>query len=143
MPATQTLNENSSLAFSNSNAISAFYANDAGTNQLQFTLSVGHGTVQLPTTANLTGSGNGTDSMTYTGTLANINNALNNLIYTPVSNYSGTDKLTIAINNLAGADSAATRRRRARRPWRFSLRSPRRRSLPRSRQAACRRPRAW
>ena len=42
--------------------------------------------------------------MTYKGTLKDINNALNDLIYTPTANYSGNDELTLVTNNLAGAE---------------------------------------
>ena len=43
--------------------------------------------------------------MTYNGTLANLNAALNGLTYTPNLNYSGTDTLNVASNDLGNTGS--------------------------------------
>jgi hypothetical protein len=67
------------------------------------TVTVLHGKLKLATTTGLTftSGANGTSAMTVTGTLANLNSALNGLVYTPNSNYTGSDTLTIG-----GADSS-------------------------------------
>src|SRR5262249_47882138 len=47
------------------------------------TLAVGAGTLTLPSTACLTGSGNGTGSLAYSGPLAALDAALNGMAYSP------------------------------------------------------------
>src|SRR5206468_3333612 len=53
---------------------------------------------------------NGSASVTVRGTIFNINNALNGLVYTPTTGYSGTDTLTILSDDLGntGTGSALT-----------------------------------
>ena len=57
-------------------------------------------------------SGNGTGSVTFTGTVAEINAALNGLSYAPDQNSSGGDTLTITANDndAAGGPLSATKR---------------------------------
>jgi hypothetical protein len=57
------------------------------------------GTLTLASTSGLTVSGNNTASVTITGTLANINSALNGLIYTPGAGFFGTATLTVSTND--------------------------------------------
>jgi hypothetical protein len=99
--------DNQTLTFSaaNSNAISVDDP-DAGTENLEVSLSVLHGTLTLATTAGLgfgcgTCSGDGTAdaSMTFRGNLTQINNALNGLVYDPTNGYGGPDTLTITTND--------------------------------------------
>ena len=60
------------------------------------------GTLALSTTAGLvTCAGNGTSNITFSGTGANVNTALNGAIYTPVVGYSGNVTLTITTNDQA------------------------------------------
>src|SRR5262249_47179833 len=55
-----------------------------------------------------TGS-NGSGSMTFTGSLTNVNNALNNLVYTPAANYNGPDTLSLTTKNtLDGLTTSST-----------------------------------
>ena len=65
-----------------------------------FSLSVDDGTLALASTAGLTfnSGANDSSSMTVTGTLQNINLALNGLVYTPDAGYSGSDTLMCSIN---------------------------------------------
>ncbi len=99
---------NTSLVFSsgNGNQISISDA-DAASNPVQVTLSVASGTLTLAGMAGLTitGGANGSASMTFTGTLANINLALNGLTYTSTVNFRGLDQLQIVTNDLGNSGS--------------------------------------
>src|SRR4029077_15240037 len=57
------------------------------------TLSVGHGTLALARHANLTGTFSGS-SITFSGSLTDVNAALASASYTPTSEFEGTDTLT-------------------------------------------------
>jgi CSLREA domain-containing protein len=101
--ATQNVNEDTTLTFNagNSNLISISDP-DAGTASVQVTLTVTGGTISLSGTAGLTftvGDGTSDTTMTFTGTIANINTALTGLTYTPTLNYSGPATLTIETND--------------------------------------------
>src|SRR5207249_10710536 len=83
VPVTQSTNEDTALVFSsgNNNGISIADV-DAGTASVQVSLSVMSGTLTLSGTSGLTfttGDGTADSSMTFTGTIANINMALNGL----------------------------------------------------------------
>ncbi|HXY36056.1 MAG TPA: hypothetical protein VEI07_17600, partial [Planctomycetaceae bacterium] len=106
-PLSVSLNENSSYSFSG-NSISV---NDpaATGNSDSLSLSVSDGTLLLASTNGLTFSAgsNGSSSMTVTGTLTNLNAALNGLVYAPNAGYSGNDSLQMSLNdagdNLTGS----------------------------------------
>jgi hypothetical protein len=106
-PATATTLENNSLIFS-SNAISVADS-AAGGNSDSLSLSVAHGTITLSTTNGLafTAGSNGSGSFTVTGTVANLNAALNNLTYAPAANYTGSDSLAISITDPGDNESAS------------------------------------
>jgi hypothetical protein len=96
--------KNKPLAFSDftGNAISISDP-DASTTLLQVSLTVEHGTLTLGSTAGITfvtGSGNGDGTMTFQGTIAAINAALQNLIYQPSKGFVGFDTLQIIANDL-------------------------------------------
>ncbi|MGA7614707.1 MAG: Ig-like domain-containing protein [Thermoanaerobaculia bacterium] len=104
VPAAQTIDEDTSLTFStaNSNLISISDP-DAGSASVQVTLGVTNGTLTLSGTTNLTfttGTGTADATMTFTGTIADINNALAGLVYSPPANYNGTETLTILTDDL-------------------------------------------
>ncbi len=105
VPAAQTVNGNATLVFSsgNGNQISVNDA-DANGNPEQVTLSVGGGTLTLNGTIGLTftAGSNGSAMLTVQGTLANINNALSGLTYTPPPNLtnSSSDTLNVITNDL-------------------------------------------
>ncbi|MGZ8843797.1 MAG: Calx-beta domain-containing protein, partial [Pyrinomonadaceae bacterium] len=93
----------SQLVFStgNGNAISIADA-DAGTNPVQETLTAANGTLTLGTTAGLNfsvGTGTNNSTMTFTGTVAAINTALQGLIYRPTTNFVGAASLTVNTND--------------------------------------------
>jgi hypothetical protein len=111
-PAAQGTAQNTPIVFSaaNSNQISVTDP-DAGTNAIQVTLTAANGTITLSGTTGLsfsfsdgngTGAGDGTadTTMTFRGTLTNINTALNGMTFTPTAGFSGAASLTITSNDL-------------------------------------------
>ena len=78
---------------------------DVGSNPLQVTLSATNGTLSLNQTAELSfiiGDGISDPTMTFTGNLSDINNALDTtdpLIYRGSENYSGPDTITLTAND--------------------------------------------
>ena len=73
---------NSALTFSalNGNPLSLTDV-DVRTDSMLLTINISAGTVNLSTLAGLSGSGDGTGSLSYTGTLTALNTALNGLTY--------------------------------------------------------------
>ncbi|MBV9929944.1 MAG: tandem-95 repeat protein [Alphaproteobacteria bacterium] len=96
VPGGQTLNEDATKTFSsaNSNAITVSDV-DVGGGNLTTTVSVLHGSLTLGSTSNVSVTGNGSGSVQVTGTAANINAALNGLVYAPTANFNGSDTLTV------------------------------------------------
>jgi choice-of-anchor C domain-containing protein len=101
VPGAQTINEDASQTFSaaNSNAITVSDV-DVGGGNVSVTLSVGHGILTLGSTANVTAPGNGTGSVTVTGTLTDVNTALDGLVYTPTGDFNGDDTIHIVTSDL-------------------------------------------
>jgi len=98
---TQTVDENSS---SNSITGISFADIDVESDDLRVSLSVGQGNLSLGGTGGLdfsggTGDGTNDPSMTFTGPLTSINTAVNGLTYTPNTDYSGGDTLSITVND--------------------------------------------
>jgi hypothetical protein len=94
LPAPQSVNEGGSLVFStgNGNAISIVDV-DAQSNPLQVTLTAANGTFSL-------GGAQGLATTTFTGSLAEINAALNGLSFTPTAGYRGAAGLRISTTDL-------------------------------------------
>jgi hypothetical protein len=67
-------------------------------NNLKVTLAVSHGTLKVGTTG-LTVTGNGTATVSLSGSLAALNAALAGLVYQGALNYSGTDVLTVTASD--------------------------------------------
>jgi hypothetical protein len=104
-PATQTTNRNVPLVFStatnNAIILGDPDVNPAGPLVEKLTLTVANGTAMLATTAGLTSvSGNGTSTITLTGTINALNAAVNGLLFTPTPNMTGTAYLMVALNDL-------------------------------------------
>lgn len=102
--ASQSTNEDNSLVFSTANG-NAIQINDLDVNgdDLEVSLSVSHGTLTLSGVSGLTflrGTGAGDIAMTFRGTMADINAALNGLAFDPASNYNGLANLQITTNDL-------------------------------------------
>jgi hypothetical protein len=110
-PPSGSLNENSSLSFSttNSNAISIADA-AAGTNADSLTLSVLQGTLTLASTTGLsfTAGANGSSSFTVSGTVTDLDSALDGLVYQPTTLFSGADTLAASVSDPTDSLSAST-----------------------------------
>jgi hypothetical protein len=102
VPGSQAMGEDATLAFSvtHGNAVAVGDVDaDGGAEQL--TLTVTHGTLTLATTSGLDSvSGDGTSSLSLTGTLASLNAAMEGLQFTPASHYSGSAVIAINLNDL-------------------------------------------
>ena len=113
VPGAQTVAEDTDRVFStaNTNAISIADP-DAGTAPVRVTLSVTNGDLTLSTITGLTFTGgDGTDdaTMTFTGTIAAINTALNGLRFSPTANFSGAATLTIVTNDQGNTGGGGAR----------------------------------
>ena len=85
---------------------------DSGGLDETLTLTVAHGALTLASTAGLTAvSGNGTGTVTLTGSMAELNAAIDGLTYQPALDYNGKDKLSVSLddggNTGAGGDKTA------------------------------------
>ena len=103
VPGAQGTNQNTPLVFSSGNGNQISVADvDAGTNAIQVTLTATNGTLTLSGTSGLAftvGDGTADATMTFTGTIANINAALNGMTFTPTLGFSGAATLTITTND--------------------------------------------
>ncbi|RYY76393.1 MAG: DUF4347 domain-containing protein [Gammaproteobacteria bacterium] len=107
VPTTQNTNEDTALISSagNGNRISIADV-DATTNTVRTSISVSHGVLSLAGVTGLTfsaGDGTSDSTMTFTGTVANINAALATLTYLPTANYNGSDTFSIITNDLGNS----------------------------------------
>jgi predicted outer membrane repeat protein len=89
VPGPQTAEQDVALA------IPGISVTDVDSNTLTVTLTVGHGTLTLASTAGLSATGNGTAAVTLSGSLADLNAALASLAYQGNLHYSGSDTLGI------------------------------------------------
>ncbi|MCT7977846.1 DUF4347 domain-containing protein [Laspinema olomoucense] len=99
LPTNQVVNQSVNLAIPGISVADV----DAGTQPLQVTLSANNGFLTFTNSTNLTfinGDGSGDGAMSFTGTLSDINSALNTLIYQSGANYSGADTINIVVNDL-------------------------------------------
>ena len=103
VPVAQSVAEDNTITFGAGKTISV--ADADGTVQ-SVAVGVTHGTLTLASTAGLTLTGNGTSSITITaGSIADINTALDGLVYRPAVNYAGADSLTIVTNDGSSTDT--------------------------------------
>jgi hypothetical protein len=112
VPGAQAVDQDASLIFSsgNGNLISIGDV-DAGGGTLRVTLTASNGLITLPDTSGLSfivGSGANDGTMTFEGTLANINAALNGLIFSPTPGYNGAASLQITTSDLGLSGSGGT-----------------------------------
>jgi hypothetical protein len=116
VPGQQTTGAVQTVTFNtaNGNAITVSDP-DAGTNSVRVTLTAGTGgpTTGLLTLGSLTGLtfsvGNGINdaTMTFTGTIANVNAALNGLRYTPNNRFNGLTGVEITVNDQGNSPGGA------------------------------------
>jgi Domain of unknown function (DUF4347)/Cadherin domain/Right handed beta helix region/Periplasmic copper-binding protein (NosD) len=109
VPGAQTTSQNTSLVFSgaNGNAISIADV-DAGAAAVQVSLTASNGALTLGGTAGLTftsGDGSADATMTFSGSVANINAALQGLGFAPTAGYSGAATLQITTNDQGNSGS--------------------------------------
>jgi hypothetical protein len=109
VPGPQSVNEDTAHVFNAHNAtrISVSDVDDAddgavGDEVVQVTLAAPTGALTLNATTGLTftAGANSTAAMTVTGTISDINNALNGLVFVPALDFSGPATLTITTNDL-------------------------------------------
>jgi Domain of unknown function (DUF4347) len=109
--AVQHVFQDGSLVFSSAqgNAISISDA-DVGNGLVQVTLTVTNGSLSLSGTTGLNfavGTGTGDATMTFTGSVANINAALQGLSFAPSAGYNGAATLQITTDDLGNSGGAA------------------------------------
>lgn len=112
VPGSQNTAQDTPLAFSaaTGNGLSVSDV-DAGAGSLQITLTASNGTVALGTTTGLgTVSGNGSATLIISGTVSALNAALDTLVFTPTTSFSGTAGLTMLTDDQGntGAGGAQT-----------------------------------
>lgn len=104
VPADQTINQDQPLVFSTGNGNTIAVADvDAGSGTIQVTLTASNGLLTLAGTTGLTfisGSGIDDATVTFAGTMTDINAALEGLTMMPTSGYSGAASLQIVTNDL-------------------------------------------
>jgi hypothetical protein len=101
LPNSQTIVEDHALIFSNQNN-NALSVADSDSNTVTVSLSVNNGYLILSRVNGLSftqGSGANDSLMTFSGTIANINSALNGLTFVPNENYNGTSQLNFSVND--------------------------------------------
>ncbi len=80
-------------------AITTVRVADADGDALSVTLGASNGTLTLAQTTGLTVTGNGSAAVTLSGSIANINGALNGMTFNPLSNYNGAAVLNVAVSD--------------------------------------------
>ncbi len=98
VPTDQSINEDTDLAISGITIADV----DAGTDAMLVTLNVSDGTLTLGDTSNLsfsTGTGTADDTMTFSGTVTDINSALATLSYRGDLDFNGADALSIMVDD--------------------------------------------
>ncbi len=107
VPVAQVTNEDTNLVFSsgNGNQISISDA-DAGNGIVNVLLSATNGTISLNGTTGLsfiTGDGVADALLNFTGTIANINAALNGLVFAPTADFTGSASLQIITGDMGNS----------------------------------------
>jgi hypothetical protein len=109
-PTSASVTQNGSVTFSSSgnNGIT-LSDSQAGSNSDSLTLSVNNGTLTLASLSGLSvvSGANGSSSVTVSGTLSSLNAALNGLVYTPGSGFSGGASLSITLSDPGDSLSAS------------------------------------
>ena len=113
VPGPQSVDQDATLTFStgNNNLIS-ISDGDAGSSNVQVALTATNGRMTLGSTNGLiflSGSGTSDAIMKFEGTIANINNALNGLIFTPTPGYNGSASLQIITDDKGNSGSGGAK----------------------------------
>ena len=109
VPGAQSTMQDQALVFStaNGNAISVSDV-DAGSGNLQITLSAANGTLTLSAVSGLVfsaGDGTNDSTMTFSGQISAINAALNGMSFSPTAGYSGTASVSITTSDQGNSGS--------------------------------------
>ncbi|MEA5616700.1 FG-GAP-like repeat-containing protein, partial [Cronbergia sp. UHCC 0137] len=106
VPSTQTVNEDTNLILTGINITDA----DVGTGSLQVSLSATNGTINLSDTTGLTfnSGSNNSKTMTFTGSLTDINIAIDDLVYLGDLNFNGSDTVSISVDDLGNTGSGGS-----------------------------------
>ncbi|HLD66672.1 MAG TPA: hypothetical protein VJA19_11545 [Pseudomonas sp.] len=112
VPGAQAVDQDAALIFSsgNGNLISIGDV-DAGGGTVRVTLTASNGLITLPGTTGLSfivGNGSNDGTMVFEGSIANINAALNGLIFSPTPGYNGAAALQITTSDLGLSGSGGT-----------------------------------
>ena len=97
-PASFAVNEDTQFTFTGGNAITVSDV-DVNSGTMTLTLSALHGTLTLTTGGGGTFTNNGTSSVTFAGTLTQVNAALANSKYQGNQDYNGSDTISLNIND--------------------------------------------
>ncbi len=107
VPGPQTMEQDASLVFSSANGNLITVSDpDAGSGTLRVTLTAAQGLLSLASTTGLAfavGSGTADPTMTFEGSLASINAALNGMIFTPLAGYYGPASIRIDTSDLGSS----------------------------------------
>ncbi|NLF32487.1 MAG: tandem-95 repeat protein, partial [Planctomycetes bacterium] len=110
-PGAQSVAEDGTLTFSTANGTLVSIADvDLGGSELSVTLTVTDGRLDLAQTDGLTitGGADGTATVTFTGTAANVNAALDGMSYTPTADYNGGATLTVDVSDQGATGAGGT-----------------------------------
>ena len=112
LPAGQFIAQDATLIFSSANGNSITVSDvDIGAAVLQVTLTASHGVINLPSSTGLSfsvGDGSSDQTMTFSGSVSDINNALNGLSFTPTSGFSGSATLSVVTHDLGSSGSGGS-----------------------------------
>src|SRR5206468_2685446 len=105
-------NEDTSLTFSSGNGNRISIADvDAGGSSVRVTVTATNGTMTLNGITGLSftaGDGTADATMTFTGTVANINTALNGMSFAPTADYNGAASVQVTVNDLGNTGSGGS-----------------------------------
>lgn len=108
VPIGQSTNEDTSLTFSSGGGNAITLAGVPNSKAVTATLSVSNGTLTLAGTTGITflsGTADGSATLTIAGTQADTNTALDGLVYTPSTDYYGADTLTVTTGSTAATET--------------------------------------
>ena len=104
LPVSQTIDEDTTLTFTAASSTALTVSDpDAADAPIQLTMSCSVGTLTLGKTSNLTfslGDGHDDDKLSFTGTIADINAALEGTVFRPPANFNGTTHIDFNTNDL-------------------------------------------
>ena len=110
LPTAPSVNQDTALVFSGANAIRVADVDAQSSSLLQVTLTSTNGTLTLSSVGaggvDIIAGANGSNTMTFTGSLDNINAALNGLTFNPAANYKGGASLRIVTTDLGTQKTA-------------------------------------